>query len=45
LIALDGGLGVLCFNAHFGTNHEEVAQPAAAYAELISRRTLTPSTI
>ena len=34
-ITLDGGLIVLCFNAHFGTDAHEEAQDAAAYARLI----------
>tara|TARA_B110000208_G_scaffold24399_1_gene31301 strand:- start:127 stop:1185 length:1059 start_codon:yes stop_codon:yes gene_type:complete len=36
-ITLDGGLIVLCFNAHFGTDAHELAQPPIAYADFITR--------
>ena len=36
VIDLDGGLRVLCFNAHFGTDIGSVAQPPTRYANLIS---------
>ena len=36
VIDLDGGLRVLCFNAHFGTDRRSFAQPRTRYAKLIS---------